>query len=698
MIAVALSLAILGCGALGSIVLARRPHAALFVSLASIVLAGIICCATAVRTLLGAASPETLSVSWPLPIGSATLALDGLSAWFLLVIGAVSTAVAVYCWDYFRASIGHEAIWAATALLNILVAAMVLTVCAGDVVLFMVGWELMSLSAFLLVGFHHRDARTRHGAWMYLIATHLGTAFGVLPVFGAFTAATGSTAFAGFAGAFDPSRAAIGAIVFFLGLVGFGTKAGLMPMHVWLPEAHPVAPSPVSALMSAVVIKMGVYGLLRLITWLPPLSRACAVAVVAIAVITGVMAILYALAQRQYKRMLAYSSVENIGIIILGIGLGMLGRATHQPILTTLGFGGALLHVLNHALFKGLLFLSAGAVLRATRVDNVERLGGIARSDPVNAGLFALGCAAICGLPPLNGFVGEFLIYAGLLHGAALNSLLVAASALVGVAALALIGGLALAGFSKLYGVMFLGEPRDAQVRAHATPPFMLAGMAMLALGCIAIAVGARPLGGALSVPLAVIAAPGLDPRAYFDAVLSPLAWVSIMSLLALGAAGALVALRRRSDRPELAVERQSTWGCGYSAPTARMQYTGSSYVWKLAQGFRSLLRPRRLVTQPEGVFATQVSLKTETADAAIALGYQPTFRAVARVCERLWPLQRGRIQQYLMYIVATLLIVFAVEAWLAPFSNESPSKVQPDTALRSSAPEGSQSGGNRSP
>lgn len=232
MIAVVLALAILGSGALGSIVLARRPHAALLVSLASIVVAGIACCAAAVPVLLGGPSPGSVGVSWPLPIGAATLALDGLSAWFLLVIGAVSAAVAVYCWGYFGDAIGREAVWAATALLNVLVAAMVITVCAGDVVLFMVGWELMSLSAFLLVGFHHRDARTRHGAWMYLIATHLGTAFGVLPALGAFAASAGSTAFAGFAGAFDSSQTTVCATVFFLGLLGFGTKAGVMPMHV----------------------------------------------------------------------------------------------------------------------------------------------------------------------------------------------------------------------------------------------------------------------------------------------------------------------------------------------------------------------------------------------------------------------------------------------------------------------------------
>lgn len=691
-------LAILGGGAVASILLARRPHAALFVSLASVVVSGVIGCDAAMRVLLGAPTRDGLSTHWPLPVGSATLTLDGLSAWFLLVIGVVSTGVAIYSWDYFRSAVRQEAIWSATALLNVLVAAMVMTVCAGDVVLFMVGWELMSLSAFLLVGFHHCDARTRRGAWMYLIAAHLGTAFGVVPVFGAFAASTGSTSFGEFAGAFDPSRTTVCTILFFLGLLGFGTKAGIMPMHVWLPEAHPVAPSPVSALMSGVVIKTGIYGLLRLTTWLPPLPRGGAAVVIVIAVVTGVMAILYAVAQRQYKRMLAYSSVENIGIITLGIGLGMLGRSTQQPILEVLGFGGALLHVLNHALFKGLLFLSAGAVLHATGVDSIERLGGVSRRDPANAVLFAIGCVAICGLPPLNGFVGEFLIYSGLLRSTLSNSRLDMALGTVGMVALALIGGLAVAGFSKLYGVMFLGEPRDAQVPMHPTPASMLMGMALLATGCIGMGVGARFLGGFLEAPLAVLARPGLDAQTYFDVALSPLTSIGTLSAVAFGGIGALIALRRWGHSRFLPGDRQVTWGCGFAAPTARMQYTGSSYIWKLVGSFRGLLRTRRELIRREGCFSEPATLKTQTADLALQVGYEPTFRAVARGCERLWPLQHGRIQLYLMYIVATLVIVFAVEAWISPFAVDVPSGSTPVAKVDSLEMNNVQRGGDSLP
>lgn len=700
MIDVPLALVLLAAGAVGSIVVSSRPRAALAVGLAGVGAAGLVCCVAALQVLISTSTTRIWTVAWPLPMGAAVLRTDALSAWFLLVIGVVSPAVAIYSWGYFQSSIGREPIWAVGVLMSLLVAAMVITVCAGDVILFLIGWELMSLSAFLLVGFHHRDAQTRHGAWMYLIATHLGTAFGVLPVFAAFAAQAGSTSFSTFAGAFDQSQVTACIALFFLGLLGFGTKAGLVPMHVWLPAAHPVAPSPVSALMSAVVIKTGVYGMLRVGTWLPPLPRGCALAVVVIAIVTGVMGILYALVQRQYKRLLAYSSIENIGIIVLGIGVGMFGRTTQQPILVALGFGGALLHVLNHAFFKGLLFLSAGAVLHATGVDDMERLGGIARRDPVNAALFAFGCVAICALPPLNGFVGEFLIYSGLLRGAAHGSPLVAASALAGVAALALIGGLALAAFSKLFGVMFLGEPRDASVAIHATPVAMLAGMSVLALGCVVVGLGAPLVGGLLMNPLAALAGEPLGPRLDINTYFPALAWVSGVSCVAIGATAALFLLRRRGSGSEVASDRQATWGCGYSAPTPRMQYTGSSYVAKLAHGFRSLLRPRRSTTRLEGCFPLSGALSTQTADAAVQHVYQPAFRAVARACERLWPLQHGRIQLYLMYIVATLLLVFAVEAWLSPLSYATRQVAPPSaTALsRPPAAPGNPPGGGRTP
>ena len=393
--------------------------------------------------------------------------------------------------------------------------------------------------------------------------------------------------------------------------------------------------------------------------------------VVTLAVVTGVMGILYAVAQRQYKRMLAYSSVENIGIITLGIGLGMLGRSMDEPLLVALGFGGALLHVLNHSLFKGLLFLSAGAVLHATQTDDLERLGGLAKRDPANAMLFLIGALAISALPPLNGFVGEFLIYSGFMRSTSLGSPLVTSLAGVGIASLALIGGLALSAFAKLYAAIFLGQPRDAEVVVHRTPGFMVAGMSVLAIACILVGIGAPFVGRLLAGPIGILGHHRLPPDALLGPVLSPLASVSSRFVLLAVAIGTLVLLRRKLMAPALLAAPQATWGCGFALPTARMQYSGSSFGGTLVDSFRHVLRPRRAYTAPVSCFAAGQHLSTESADAAIRYGYRPLFATIARGCARLWPLQDGRIQLYLMYIVATLMIVFAVEAWSSPGSSK---------------------------
>jgi len=696
---VPLAIVLLAVGALSSIGLARRPRAGLLVSMGGVCVGGLLCSSAAVRALLPTSVSSTTSVAWPLPLGAVTLTVDGLSAWFLLVIGVSIIAVAIYSWGFFQGAIGHEPIWAVGALLNVLVAAMVITVCAADLILFMIGWELMSLSAFLLIGFHHRSPETRHGAWMYLIATHLGTAFGVLPVFGAFAARAGSTSFASFAGAFDPSQVATCVLLFLLGLLGFGTKAGIIPMHVWLPAAHPVAPSPVSALMSGVVIKMGIYGLLRFLSWLPALPVSCAVVMLVIGMASGVMGVLYALAQHDIKRLLAYHSVENIGIIGLGIGMGMLGQSLGQPALVALGYGGALLHVLNHALFKGLLFLSAGAVIHATGTGDLERLGGLARKTPINAILFLIAAVSICGLPPFNGFVSEWLLYGSLFHGAMNASRLSAGTSAMGALALALMGGLALACFAKVFGVVFLGEPRDSLIRPRPTPSTMKLGMAIPAVLCIVI--GLLP---GLFVPLTaggVSAVAGLKTEEFsrsIQGVLAPAGNVTLLAAVLLGVLASLAVARRallRRTMPDGA-PMTVTWGCGFTRPSPRMQYTASSFAWPLIQSFRNVLWPQRKAVTPAGPFPGRAELETHTPDMAEHDFYVPLFMGVSRVFRMIrtvsWsgvpaldskPVEAGgrvgplralvagvatalrqrRIHVYLAFIVLTLLVVFFIES-----------------------------------
>ncbi len=451
------------------------------------------------------------------------------------------------------------------------------------------------------------------------------------------------------------------------------------------------------------MIKTGIYGLLRVLSWLPPLPRTCALVMVAFGVVSGVLGVLYALAQHDLKRLLAYHSVENIGIIGMGIGMGMLGGALGKPALVALGYGGALLHVLNHALFKGLLFLSAGAVIQATGTGEIDRLGGLARKTPVNAAFFLLAAISICGLPPLNGFVGEWIVYGALFEGTRSVPRLSAGVSALGVVSLALMGGLALACFVKVFGVVFLGKERTGTRVARATPGAMRAGMGVLAVLCVAI--GVLP---GLIVPLTgagvqVIA--DLGPMEFERALPSVLAPAGRLSLLAMVFFGliATLAVVRRGLIQKNAVALPSpvaTWGCGYAAATPRMQYTASSFAWSLLSSFRALLCPERRLHAPAAVFSEAAHLESHTVDMAEQDLFAPLFRAASRVSrmiqtlswtgepamerrsarasERLRPfvavvvgataaVRRGSIHVYVAFIAFTLLVVFAIEVWVAP-------------------------------
>lgn len=669
-----IALAVLASGGVASLLAAGRRQAGLRIGLVAAG-SGSALGAWGGWCILRGGDAVRFAGAWPLAPGSVRLSIDGLSAWFLLAIGAVGIGTSVYSWDYFREHQVRGPIGAFGALYCALIAAMMLVVCAGDAVLFLAGWELMSLSAFFLVGFHDEDSEARRGAWTFLVATHLGTALGVAPLFAAFVARTGGTSIESFRNAFSAGEPTWCIVLFALGVVGFGTKAGFMPFHVWLPAAHPVAPSPVSALMSGAVIKTGIYGLLRLASWIPDLPVVCAVGLAIVSLVTCVMGILYAVGQRQIKRMLAYSSVENVGIIGLAISMGLLGRALARPELVAAGLTGALLHVLNHALFKGLLFLSAGAVMHDAGTGDMERLGGLARRTPFNAGAFLVGSAAICALPPLNGFVSEFTIFLCMLKGVVQLPGRYAALSAACAAALALTGGLALVVFSKTFSVVFLGARRDSNLAAHATPGFMIAGMALLAAACASVAPGSTVLGNALaSARNAMAGLSTADASPPAEALASAVAGVPFASLIGplcvLTFAGlGLVALRRSMAAAAIIGGSGGTWGCGYASARPTMQYTGSSFVWSVVHGFRHALRPRRRTPGVAAGFASPDRLETTSRDLAYECVYRPVFSGLVRVFGRLRPLQHGRVHLYLGYIVATVVIVFVVEACFAPFA-----------------------------
>ena len=407
-------------------------------------------------------SPTSLQIAWSMPGGSLSFGLDGLSAFFCLPILLVSPLAALYGCSY----LAHEKkpLGSVSFFYNVLMASMLLLMAARNGLLFLVIWEIMAISSFFLVVFDDEHAHVRQAGWTYLVATHIGTG-ALLVLFALLGKQANSLDFDLMAkAALSPTMASI---LFVLAVVGFGTKAGFIPLHVWLPEAHPAAPSHVSALMSGVMIKTGIYGLLRILTLLGRPSAAWGWTLVIIGLVSGILGVAFALAQHDLKRLLAYHSVENIGIIALGIGAGLLGLAWNQPALAVLGFGGGILHVLNHAVFKSLLFLGAGAVVHSTGTRDIDHLGGLIKSMRWTAVTFLIASAAISGLPPFNGFVSEFLIYVAGFSGvrAGAPGTVILAIAIGG--GLALIGGLAAACFAKAFGVVFLGEPRSSHA-AHA--------------------------------------------------------------------------------------------------------------------------------------------------------------------------------------------------------------------------------------
>jgi formate hydrogenlyase subunit 3/multisubunit Na+/H+ antiporter MnhD subunit len=602
-------------------------------------------------------STDAIQRPWGVPYGSFSVALDPLSAWFVVPILGLSGLAAIYGAGYLDVYRGKKSLGAPWFFFNVLVASMVMVVVARNAVLFLVAWEVMSLASYFLVTFDDEDAKVREAGMTYLVATHLGTAF-LLAFFVLLGQPAGSLDFNALAAAGGPASATSGTL-FLLALVGFGTKAGFMPLHVWLPEAHPAAPSHVSAVMSGVMVKVGIYGLVRALTLLPAAPAWWGWLLIGIGIVSGIWGILFALAQHDLKRLLAYSTVENIGIIALGLGIGLLGVNAQAPFVAVLGFAGALLHVVNHALFKGLLFLGAGAVAHATGTRDINLLGGLAKVMPWVAASLVVGAIAIVGLPPLNGFASEFLIYLGAFRGEVRLAPDRAVPCLLVIAALALIGGLAAVCFTKVVGVVFLGEPRTERAAAAHRPGWlMVAPQIVLATGCLLVGLAA-PWIVVVLVPIAAGIA-RMEPASsapLSDGVTEPLFYVVGASALLLVLALALAFLRRALLAGRQ-VEHAVTWDCGYARPTARMQYTASSYVQPATAFFGTFLRTRSKLAAPTGMFPQAAAFATETADLCTEALYRPAFGAFGRAVGRLRWLQRGRTHIYILYIALTLIVL----------------------------------------
>lgn len=666
---VLIGLGLLAGGGLAALLSGANARLANVLGSASSVAGSVLALLPVLRSVASGATITMQPLEWPVPYGAFAIELDPLSAWFALPILGLSALAALYGYAYLKDAHDQRGLGAMWFFFNLLVVSMVVVVLARNGVLFLVAWELMSLTSFFLVLNQHEKEAVREAARIYLIAMQLGAAF-LLAFFILLGREAGSLNFADIAAAAaaKPFSPAVASYLFLLAVIGFGIKAGFFPFHVWLPEAHPVAPSHVSAVMSGVMIKTGIYGLLRALTFLNAPPQWWAWVLIGIGVSSGVLGVLFALTQHDLKRLLAYHSIENIGIIALGMGVGLLGLNSGSPSAAVLGFGGALLHVLNHALFKGLLFLVAGAVIHGTGTGDIDKLGGLLKRMPWAGATFLVGAAAISGLPPLNGFISEFLIYLGAFQEGILSATVGGVFALATIGGLALMGGLAAACFAKAFGVVFLGSPRTEHAQ-HAHPPhtLMLGPMLVLAAGCIGVGLLAQwvvPLTAPALVTL--VRQPAADVIQTAQAATISLSTIAVVFGTLLGLVVALTVVRMwlLSGRE---IEETETWGCGYSRPTPRMQYTSASFAEPITTFFAPVLQPHTALEAPEGLFPRPGAFEVHTPDLSLDKGYRPLARLLSRWISKLQWVQQGRVHIYVLYIAVTIVLLLA---WYLGFAS----------------------------
>jgi hydrogenase-4 component B len=587
------------------------------------------------------------------PLGEMSLGyhLDALSAFFLVPIFLIGACGSIYGLGYWKQEEHPRTGRRVRLFYGLLIGALALVVIAGDAIAFLFAWEVMALSAFALVSTEERKKSVREAGWLYLVSTHVCTLV-LFAMFALLRVAAKSFELR----QLEASEAGPGlrGVIFLLALVGFGFKAGMMPFHFWLPSAHASAPSHVSAILSGVMLKVGIYGLLRTLMILSTPAVVWGWAVLALGTISAVGGVLFALGQHDLKRLLAYHSIENIGIILMGLGVAMIGQALGRVEWVVLGLAGCLLHVWNHALFKSLLFLAAGSVVRATRTHEIDRMGGLGKVMPGTAMLFFIGAVAICGLPPLNGFVSELLIYLGLL-----GSLDRSPGIALGAPALGLVGALAVACFVKAFGAVFLGSGRSrAAEEASESPSSMKVPMGVLALCCVGIGV-APVLAGR---PLATVIGQWNVLRGGWSGEIVPLGTLTWVTVPLAGIIGVifLVVLRGWVNwGARVAV----TWDCGYVRPSSRMQYSASSFAGMLVGLFRGVLRPHVHKPKVVGVFPSAARFESHVDDVVLDGLLTPVWRRFQLKLRALRMLQQGSVQAYIFYIllILTLLLVLTI-------------------------------------
>ena len=599
-----------------------------------------------------------------LPFGTLSVGLDSLSAFFLLMIGIVGGMVSIfaigYSPEYFKRRFPMLA-----GFYNLFLLSMILVLAARHVAVFIIAWELMAVVSFFLVNHEYEKHETNRAAFIYIVMTHVGTAFLFIGFFLLSRAGGGMDFSLLSQGGLDLQTRNV---VFLCALLGFGVKAGVVPLHVWLPKAHPAAPSHVSALMSGVMIKTAVYGLSRFLldflgmgpVWWGGLILGCAA-------VSALLGVLYALMENDLKRLLAYSSVENVSLILMGIGTAVLLTSKNQPGLAALAWAAALYHAFNHALFKSLLFMGAGAVVHATHVRDMEHLGGLIKTMPYTAFWFLCGALAISALPPFNGFVSEWMLFQSLLVlPQSISGVGAKVAAALLVAVLGLIGALVACCFVKAFGISFLAKPRSEHaVHAKEVSAWMLSPMAMLAGLCLLLGIVPQILLDVIKSTLTGI--PGLDVQCLssgwyqiafktMGSVNPQLSMPVVVLLLVSGIVGGVVIFRFFG---RARVVRGETWTCGI-IPNSRMEYTGTGFSKPIRMVFRTLLRPHRSLLvngNANAYFGRSLSYEVGITDIFGKL-YHPFNTALLWLARYVKKIQSGSVQMYIGYIMVVTVLV----------------------------------------
>jgi hydrogenase-4 component B len=641
---------------------------------------GLACAASLVGIGLGlcglvATKPLTFFVRSSIPYLDFAFRFDPLAAFFVLTISLVGLAVSVYAFGYVTKFYGRTSIGALGAFFNGFLLSMTLVVLADNGFFFLIVWEVMSLLSYFLVVTEHEKADVRYAGFFYLIMTHLGMACIILTFFIFFQEAN-SFSFDRFRHPQTPLPEGLRTLAFFTVLIGFGTKAGIVPLHVWLPYAHPAAPSHVSALMSGVMIKMGIYGMVRVYFDLlgGQFPWWWGFIILLVGAVSALLGVMYALMQHDLKSLLGFHSVENIGIILLGIGAGMVFRTYGLNEFAALGLMAGLYHTINHAAFKALLFMGAGSVLFATHTKNIEEYGGLLRRMPWTGFFFLVGALSIAALPPTNGFVSEWLVFQSLFLSFELPSLFLKLMLPIAAAMLALTGALALVCFAKAFGISFLAQPRSTHARhAVEVPLSMRAGMGTLALLCVVLGLGPMlvvplldritgPLtGAAISAHVLALDGWALAPvKVEFSSISTPVLAAMLIGLSALGLLLAVAIGERLKKR------YYKTWGCGLNL-TARMEYTATGFVQPIKRVFETIYQPT-VKLETEFLEESKYFIKHRRFEFHIEpvfekYLYMPIVTYCLAAAERFRIIQAGSLHLYLAYIFVTLvvLLLFAV-------------------------------------